>query len=118
MMAVQSRPDSLRSTRATTIRATLASSCPTDDNAMKSIKQLQAEEDERRRVFTAKIKQMRARESGRLGKIAENVKLIDYAVTDEELAAGLQHAIELALERDKREGSASESVTGQHAVGA
>lgn len=77
---------------------------------MKSIKQLQAEEDERRRLFAAKIKQMRVRESGRLAKIAENVKLIDYAVTDEELAVGLQHAIELALEREQREGSAGGSV--------
>ena len=136
MMAMQSRRASLRATRTTTIRATLTSPRLTDDDVMKSIKQLQAEEDERRRVFAAKIKQLKAREAGRLAKVAENVKLADYAITDAELTAGLRHAIELALEREKREGSddessvaadpvaesatssAAESATESHAVGA
>ena len=76
---------------------------------MKSIKQLQAEEDERRRQFAAKIKQLKAREAGRLAKVAESVKLADYAITDTELAAGLRHAIELSLEREKHEAADHDS---------
>ena len=109
MMAMQSRRASLRATRTTTIRATLASPRATDVNTMKSIKQLQAEEDERRRVFAAKIKQLKAREASRLAKVAENVKLADYAITDTELAAGLRHAIELSLAREKHEAADDES---------
>ncbi len=83
----------------------------TDDNAMKSIKQLQAEEDERRRVFAEKIKQLKANEANRLAKIAKQVKLIDYAITDAELTAGFLHAIELSVEREKQQHIGDDSST-------
>ena len=83
---------------------------------MKSIKQLQAEEDERRRVFAAKIKELRARETARLGKIADKVKLADYAITDAELTAGLRHAIELSVERERREGTGDDAPAGSDAT--
>jgi len=68
---------------------------------MKSIKQLQQEEDERRRVFDAKIKQLKTKETSRVSRAVEKLKLTDYAITDTELIAGLQHAIDLSIEREK-----------------
>ncbi len=72
----------------------------------KSIKKLIDEEEERQRSFAKKIKEMKAREASRLAKIAENVKLTDHAINDAELRAGLQHAIDLSIERERAEASA------------
>lgn len=77
----------------------------------KSIKQLIDEEEERQRSFTKKIKELKAREASRLAKIAESVKLTDHAVSDAELRAGLQHAIDLSAEREQAEESATTEKT-------
>ncbi len=70
---------------------------------MKSIKQMQLEEnerrrkeDERRKSFANKLKQLEAKEAARIWRIAKSVDLTDHTVNDEHLAAGFRRAIELA----------------------
>ena len=60
--------------------------------------QIQAELAKKREA-DEKIKKLKAKEAVRLGRIADKVGLYEVPVSDEDLAAGLEHAIERAKGR-------------------
>lgn len=65
----------------------------------KSVQQQIQDELDKVREANDRIKKLKAKEAARLGRIADKVGLYEVAVSEDDIAAGLEHAMSLARGR-------------------